>query len=201
MPELQTRDDYEAALILALSRAWEPFASGGAFDQEQLAAATRAAVEPVLYAAGLDAAYGYRAEEGGMIGGIPIEKGVADWAATRASILAVATTSTSARLLATMEPAVVFSPARIATIATTEVTGAVTASEGIVLAKLLRPDKQLTAIWHTAEDELVCDVCGPLNGTDKIIFGSVAGDGPPCHPNCRCWLDYVDMTPSLDGQH
>ena len=38
--------------------------------------------------------------------------------------------------------------------------------------------------WRTANDELVCPVCGPLADTE-IAFG---GDLPPAHPNCRCWI-------------
>ena len=48
--------------------------------------------------------------------------------------------------------------------------------------------------WRTAKDELVCRLCGPLDG--KIVaLGSgfpvpLAGGvpGPPAHPRCRCWL-------------
>jgi hypothetical protein len=199
MPELQTRDEYEAAIVLALTKAWEPYLSG-TIDQERFAADTRAALESPLYEAGLDAAYGFRSEEGGTIGGIPLSKQIHYWAAGRASLLGIATTATSFRLLATMEPEKVFSAARIATIATTEVTGAVTAAEGITLGLLLRPDRQLISIWKTAEDELVCDVCGPLDGTDRVIFGHVSDSGPPAHPNCRCWLEYEMIDVALQNK-
>ncbi len=54
--------------------------------------------------------------------------------------------------------------------------------------------------WHTAEDELVCPICGPLDG--RIVdagesFG-VDGEGEPiynepAHPNCRCVTDiYIE---------
>ncbi len=55
--------------------------------------------------------------------------------------------------------------------------------------------------WHTNRDELVCPMCGPLNG--KVVpigrpFG-VDRKGkvitqPPYHPNCRCWV-----APTLEG--
>lgn len=37
--------------------------------------------------------------------------------------------------------------------------------------------------WQTANDELVCDICGPLDGTEHEIDD----DMPPAHPRCRCW--------------
>lgn len=64
-----------------------------------------------------------------------------------------------------------------------------------------------TVKWHTAEDELVCEFCGPMNNkiidVDEIFFGEgdqIRGrDGgtldidfsdvedPPLHANCRCF--------------
>lgn len=37
--------------------------------------------------------------------------------------------------------------------------------------------------WQTANDELVCDICGPLDGKDH----EMNDDMPPAHPRCRCW--------------
>jgi rubredoxin len=34
--------------------------------------------------------------------------------------------------------------------------------------------------WQTANDDLVCPICGPLNE-------QVTDDEPPAHVNCRCW--------------
>lgn len=50
--------------------------------------------------------------------------------------------------------------------------------------------------WSTAFDELVCDICGPLDGTKVNIddFFDVDGqllDSPPAHPNCRCLKSLV----------
>ncbi len=42
--------------------------------------------------------------------------------------------------------------------------------------------------WTTAEDEIVCDECGPLDGEETEI-GKPFSDGslhPPAHINCRC---------------
>lgn len=48
--------------------------------------------------------------------------------------------------------------------------------------------------WRTANDELVCPLCGPLNEKTGTIQGGVVNPDngqaykPPAHPGCRCWL-------------
>jgi SPP1 gp7 family putative phage head morphogenesis protein len=52
--------------------------------------------------------------------------------------------------------------------------------------------------WQTNNDELVCDICEPLNGEVRTI-GDEFDDGitdPPGHVNCRCWL-----TPVVSEKH
>lgn len=85
-----------------------------------------------------------------------------------------------------------FSDARAELIAATEVTRAITAGEqGLVSYLVVFTGRmQLTATWHTAADDMVCDVCEPLNGTGEEVFGRVSLSGPPAHPRCRCWLDW-----------
>jgi hypothetical protein len=51
--------------------------------------------------------------------------------------------------------------------------------------------------WITAEDELVCGVCGPLHGVTIPLnerFETIGGErfyAPVVHPNCRCDLELV----------
>jgi SPP1 gp7 family putative phage head morphogenesis protein len=51
--------------------------------------------------------------------------------------------------------------------------------------------------WNTNNDEVVCQFCGPLNGTIVTIgeaFGMFRGirvTKPPYHPGCRCWMSPV----------
>ena len=43
--------------------------------------------------------------------------------------------------------------------------------------------------WVVAEDERLCDDCGPLDGETAPMgsnFPGEGGSGPPVHPNCRC---------------
>lgn len=84
----------------------------------------------------------------------------------------------------------VFSPQRANMIAVTEVTrsyseGNQTAwkESGVVEGKE----------WNTNNDELVCPICGPLDGQVVRIGDTFEGgfDGPPAHPRCRCWVSPV----------
>jgi hypothetical protein len=47
----------------------------------------------------------------------------------------------------------------------------------------------LIPIWRT--EPLACNVCEKLEGTRPNIWRVQAPQGPPMHPNCRCWLQWV----------
>jgi len=84
-------------------------------------------------------------------------------------------------------------------IAVTEVTK--TYAQGQLMAgdqlKKEFPDVRIVKRWYTNNDDLVCDICAPLDGMEIDIDdgftteeGSNEGlDSPPAHPNCRCWID------------
>lgn len=75
-----------------------------------------------------------------------------------------------------------------------------------------------TVMWHTAEDEMVCEFCEPMNGkvvdVDADFFkagqtltgrdgGKIAITGfnqedPPVHPNCRCFTLAEDIEVTRD---
>lgn len=76
-----------------------------------------------------------------------------------------------------------FSPVRSEMIAVTETTRAATESEKQI-ADLIYSESgvRMIPVWQTANDELVCPVCGPKH--DQPI---VDGEYPPAHPRCRCW--------------
>jgi hypothetical protein len=89
---------------------------------------------------------------------------------------------TRAELEALLEPT--FGPVRASMIAVTETTR--TASEGVAARQQYLRDAgyNLTRIWRTNADDLVCPICGPLNGKAEADWGAVGP--PPAHVNCRC---------------
>ena len=59
--------------------------------------------------------------------------------------------------------------------------------------------------WQTAMDDIVCDICRPLqyDGTNAVSGTMGAWDlpnqsafGPPAHPGCRCWMNSVPVVPA-----
>ena len=91
-------------------------------------------------------------------------------------------------------------PVRAERIATTEVTRLY--AEGNLMA--WRATGFIGAKrWNTANDDLVCPICEPLNGMivglDTNGFttevGGIGLTAPPAHPRCRCW-----MTPVVDEE-
>ena len=45
-------------------------------------------------------------------------------------------------------------------------------------------------IWHTMEDNKVCDECEPMNGE---IFERMEDIPDDLHPNCRCYVEEIDL--------
>ena len=82
----------------------------------------------------------------------------------------------------------VYGPRRAAMIARTEVTNAAMQGEVGIANELAKEGIHMVAIWQTRNDELVCIICGPRNGIEKL---KGAGDAywdieRAAHPNCRC---------------
>jgi len=74
-------------------------------------------------------------------------------------------------------------------IAVTEVTRAAVEGEREVVSELRQYGISLAEFWATENDDLVCPVCGPLDGK-KLGDGWTYEDGPPAHPMCRCWVNH-----------
>jgi SPP1 gp7 family putative phage head morphogenesis protein len=92
-------------------------------------------------------------------------------------------------LIRELEPT--FGRARAELIASTEVTKA--SAEGTTAAYQESGviDKMQ---WRTARDELVCPICGALNGVQAALGQPFENPQngrsymPPAHPRCRCWI-------------
>jgi SPP1 gp7 family putative phage head morphogenesis protein len=84
-----------------------------------------------------------------------------------------------------------FSDTRARMIATTEITRAYGHGNQIAAEKLKEdfPDVRVVKIWHTNNDDRVCDICGPLEGKEVEVNEDfdTGIDNPPAHINCRCF--------------
>ncbi len=80
----------------------------------------------------------------------------------------------------------IFGPERAGEIAVTELTRAYAERTRTEVEEIRASGLEVPEIWHTVNDELVCEACAPLNGTQK---GEDWEDYPPLHPNCRCSVD------------
>jgi SPP1 gp7 family putative phage head morphogenesis protein len=103
------------------------------------------------------------------------QKAVSDWIASGSPLDALETALSG-----------VFGASRAERIAVTEATrvfsqGNLEAWEGTGLVS--------EAVWMTARDDLVCPVCGELDGT-TVGIGDIDA-APPGHISCRCWLQPV----------
>ena len=92
-------------------------------------------------------------------------------------------------------------------IATTEMSFAYNkgAHEGIKQAQEQNLMGKMVKVWSTADDERVCQTCGPLDGVqlamdaDFDFPGKTLYEGhkqtPPAHPRCRCAVAYEEIEP------
>jgi SPP1 gp7 family putative phage head morphogenesis protein len=122
---------------------------------------------------------------GELVGGITdttkdiLQKKLADWIESGKPL---------GDLIKDIEP--MFDAPRAKMIATTEVTKAFSeGNQASWKASEVVDGKK----WMTAQDDLVCPICGPLSEVEADLNGDFEGeyDGPPAHPNCRCWLSPV----------
>lgn len=83
----------------------------------------------------------------------------------------------------------IFGPVRAEMIAATETTRAAVEGERETVSELEKLGIKFVEIWQTENDELVCPICGPLH--NKVEGdGWTKADGPPAHPQCRCWTNH-----------
>lgn len=98
---------------------------------------------------------------------------------------------------------VAFGKTRAQRIAVTEVTRAAMQGERIAAKLSQEAGLELEAIWHTNRDELVCPLCGPLDGEPESRWASIipgtGSDNPPQHVNCRCWITHAWDEPVVEA--
>ena len=101
-----------------------------------------------------------------------------------------------------------FDEARAQMIATTEITRAYASANRIAGKELQKefPGVRVVKTWFTNNDDLVCDICAPLDGKEIEMdagFGVEEGEGldsPPAHPNCRCWMETSTALAELEEE-
>lgn len=183
MPDLKDRRKYEDELATALLLAWER--NGKAWPA--LEVSIRAALEKTLAKSFAEAAREMAivvmllAKDSVAVE--TIADGAEKWASDRAKDLAkdiVSTTKDVGEL----------DKERAEMIAVTEVTGSVSAGEDAAAVWFAADGGEYRPKWYTEDDAKVCEICGPLHGKGVEIYRRVNPDGPPAHPNCRCWLEY-----------
>lgn len=86
-----------------------------------------------------------------------------------------------------------FEPSRAENVAASETTAATSA--GAETGVRERDAVSQSDRWRTEEDGRVCPVCSPLNGSTRRRWSRFFPSGPPAHPRCRCWIDYVNEEP------
>ena len=84
-----------------------------------------------------------------------------------------------------------FGETRAERIAVTEITRAYAEGNQLAAVDMAEqwPGVKVTKRWFTNNDDLVCPICGPLEGKE-VDYNEDFGDGienPPAHVNCRCW--------------
>lgn len=115
--------------------------------------------------------------------------------ATRAALKAAvaAFVETPGMTLGDVIDALPFDAGRAARVATSEITAAY-ADAGQAAGEAMQaefPDVSVVKGWNTNNDDRVCIICEPLDGTEVAIDENFDDDNdienPPAHPSCRCW--------------
>lgn len=207
MPDLPTRAERERELAAGLLILWRRAVESPTPDElMRVRWAEPAEMRLTLGKVYVESAERLAAEKGIKVAPGIIDKAAERWSTVYAERLAGELANTTNRMatdalggadqgLGTFADLMAdgFSAARAEAIAATEVTRAITAGEvGLVGYLVATADIRMASLWHTAEDDRVCELCESLDGVGQEIYGMVSIDGPPAHPNCRCWLDWEE---------
>jgi hypothetical protein len=190
------REDQEAALALALMAAWKKFQDKDQISWLQFQAAIRPALAEHLTSIYMSSA---QQEAGGN--DLPhLEQAAEQWAGMYAKRLAAEIAETSRQQIEAAKRrrdeeelalalAIAFSSGRASTISATETTYAITNGQRSAVSYLDRLlGRRSIAYWQCEPD--CCDICDPLDDEPPDVWADMFPEGPPGHPNCRCWLEY-----------
>jgi len=85
---------------------------------------------------------------------------------------------------------------RVVTTASTLITKMIAGGFAVAVAILLALGlitPTTLKMWVTADDELVCPICGPMHGVTVPVKDNFPISLPP-HPRCRCYLEFASPT-------
>jgi len=203
-------------------QAQEMIAAGREIDYNALFADLQAALRPELEAIATQRALAIGAEIGVQFDPAVINTAAADWVRDYSFGLVTRLTNTTREVLRRAMTTVIETPGilpgdlaqllepafgayRAEMIAVTEVTRAYAQAENQYQREIAEYGVEMRRIWHTAMDDKVCAICGPLDGLREDGpkgWAAQFPDGPPAHPNCRCGLGLSAMPPrALDETH
>ena len=207
MPDLKTRAQRERETAAAVLLIFQQYGQDalhawpGPYDWAIMQARLQAALTPTLAETFEQAAAQIKAKYGVQISEPELRRWAEQWANGYAGPLSTAIVGTTqadldalkgktqAEVAAAFAVIVAGMAARAEMIAITETTRAISAGEGFMVERGgLIGAEGVELLWQTAEDERVCDVCGPLHGAGYEIYDRVSPGGPPAHPRCRCFL-------------
>jgi hypothetical protein len=199
--EERLRKQIAAILKRQLDEATAAIAAGEPVDYTAMAAEVKRAILPSLTNAALDEAIAQAGTVGLTFDIAVVNEAALAWAAEYSFELIKGISATTQKLVSQGVGAFVstpgmtvgelrsmleagFSETRASMIATTEVTRAYTQGTQIAQAELAEAGIRMQRIWNTSGDEVVCQICYPLNGKPESEWG---GEELPGHVNCRCW--------------
>jgi len=203
MPDLPNRQEREkrlaAAIFLLLSRQGKAFTSG-TFDLASFETAAAEASYPELIATYEQAARELAKAQGTTLDAATLRAQAEEWADKTSQELAAGMADTTKQAIADAKAGgatlaasalTIFGRSRADAIGATETTGAISAGEQPAVAQYeIETGNELEPIWQTEEDDAVCPICRPFDGKPSEFWSDDFPNGPPGHPNCRCWLEW-----------
>jgi len=172
-------------------------------DYDKLFEQLRAALQPEIAALAVDEAMRTSADVGIVFDPTIINQMAVEWARDYSYELVTGLTDTTRKLVSGVAQSFIETPGmtqgdiekllapafgavRAEMIAVTEITRAYSEATNTTQRLINQTGVQMHRVWHTANDDLVCPICGPLNDKPEDDWRGQFPTGPPAHVNCRC---------------
>lgn len=196
------REQLETRLRQDIEAAWEPYWDRDTIPVSKFTRKIKAAMEEALVFSFVDAAHALLRE---FIEESDIDLDELDELATAAvedqsKWVAAAIAETTRKWVEDDDNhARAFNRERAELISITEITRARSQGERTAAEMLAELGIPLVGTWFTMEDEMVCEICGPLHLTPEEYWSQFFPEGSPAHPKCRCkqiWKEKAKRKPA-----